>query len=107
MLFAVREMKLSDAGGTDRDSIWKVAMKILRYLDQNPMAADTFEGILEWWLPKQSIYEEEKLVEQALDEMVARNLILTIRSSDARKHYRLNTDCIQEIRRILRDSEAS
>lgn len=98
-------MELSDSGGGRGRDTWEVALKILRYLDQNPNAADTVEGILEWWLPKQSIYEEEKVVERALDEMIERNLILTIRSSDARKHYRLNSDCIQEIRRMIRDAD--
>ena len=88
-----------------RDTTWEVALKILRYLDQNPDAADTVEGILEWWLPKQSIYEEEKVVKRALDEMVKRNLILASRSSDARRHYRLNTKCIQEIRRMIEESD--
>jgi len=99
-------MKLRDSRGRrDRDSTWEVALRILRYLDQNPNASDTVEGILEWWLPKQSMYEEEKVVERALDSMVERNLILTNRSSDARKHYRLNTDCIQEIRRMIREAD--
>lgn len=88
-----------------QDAVWKVALKILRYLAENPNAADTAEGILEWWLPKQSIYEERKVVERALDEMVKQNLILTIQSSDARRHYRLNTDSVEEIHRMIRDVE--
>jgi hypothetical protein len=90
---------------SQRDTTSEVALKILRYLDQNPNAADTVEGILEWWLPKQSIYEEEKVVKRALDEMVKRDLILATRSSDARKHYRLNTEHIQEIRRMIKGSD--
>jgi hypothetical protein len=101
-------MKRWRSGGrSQRDTTSEVAQKILRYLDQNPNAADTVEGILEWWLPKQSIYEEEKVVKRALDEMVERKLILATRSSDARRHYRLNPEHIQEIRRMLRDSDPS
>ncbi|SRR5258705_892733 len=99
-------MKRRDSGsGRQRDSTSEVALKILRYLDQNPHAADTVEGILEWWLLKQSIYEEEKVVKRALDEMVKRNLILVTRSSDARKHYRLNSRCIRDIRRMVREAD--
>ena len=89
----------------DRESAasWKVSLKILRYLEQHPNAADTLEGIVEWWVPKQSIYEEERVVQQALDQMVKEKLILTTETSDARKHYRLNTDCLDEIRRIIGD----
>lgn len=98
-------MKLRGSRRRERDPTWEVALKILRYLHENSNAADTVEGILEWWLPKQSIYEERKVVERALDEMVKRNLLLTIQSSDARRHYRLNTDCVQEIRRMIREVE--
>ena len=99
-------MKRREPGGRrQRESTSEVALKILRYLDQNPHAADTVEGILEWWLPKQSIYEEEKVVKRALDEMVKRNLILTTRSSDARSHYRLNTEFIKKIRRMIKESD--
>jgi hypothetical protein len=100
-------MKLRGSRRPEQDSTWEVALRILRYLHENSNAADTVEGILEWWLPEQSIYEERKVVERALDEMVKRNLILTIQSSDARRHYRLNTDCVQEIRRLIRDVEDS
>lgn len=100
------EMKRRRSGGrSHRDTTSEVALKILRYLDQNPNAADTVDGILEWWLPKQSIYEEEEVVKRALNEMVKRNLILTTQSSDARSHYRLNTEFIQEIRRMIKQSD--
>ena len=100
------EMKRRRSGGrSQRDTTSEVTLKILRYLDQNPNAADTVDGILEWWLPKQSIYEEEKVVKRALDELVKRNLILATPSSDARRHYRLNTEYIHEIRRMISDSE--
>jgi len=100
------EMKRRRSGGrSQRDTTSEVTLKILRYLDQNPNAADTADGILEWWLPKQSIYEEEKVVKRALDELVKQNLILATRSSDARRHYRLNTKHISEIRRMISDSE--
>lgn len=105
MLRALRMKRRRSGVRSRRDTTWEVALKILRYLDQNPDAADTVEGILEWWLPKQSIYEEEKVVKRALDEMVKRNLILASRSSDARRHYRLNTKCIQEIRRMIEESD--
>jgi len=99
-------MKQRDQGDRrEEDHTWEVALKILRYLDHNPKAADTVEGILEWWLPKQSMYEEKRVVEQALDRMVSRSFLLAMQSSDARKHYRLNTDCIDEIRRLIRNAE--
>lgn len=101
-------MKRRSSGGQrKRESTQEAALKILRYLEQNPNAADTIEGILEWWLPRQSIYDEEKVVEQALDRLVKQNLIVTTLSSDAHKHYRLNTDCIEQIRRLIREADDS
>jgi hypothetical protein len=88
---------------SEPDSTSEVSLKILRYLEHNPNAADTLDGILEWWLPRQSIYEQEKTVQQALDSLVERKLLLTKQSTDMRKHYRLNTQCIQEIRRLISD----
>ena len=93
------------AGRSQHKTTAEVTLKILRYLDQNPNAADTVDGILEWWLPKQSIYEEEKVVKRALDELIKRNLILATRASDDRRHYRLNTEFINEIRRMISDSD--
>jgi len=84
-----------------RDRERRVALKILRYLTQNPNAADTVEGILEWWLPRQSMAEEQKVVERALDYLVERNLILMVQPADARKHYRLNANCIEESRKLI------
>jgi len=83
------------------DPTSEISLKILRYLDQNPNAADTLDGILEWWLPKQSLYEQEKIVQRALNSLVEQRLLLIKQSTDARKHYRLNVDRIQEIRRVL------
>jgi hypothetical protein len=99
------DMNQSDSRDRESDSSWNVALKILRYLEQRPDAADTVEGIVEWWVPKQSIYEEAKVVQRALDDMVNREWLLTNESSDARKHYRLNTDRIEEIRSIIRKAE--
>jgi len=98
-------MNQSDSRDRVSDSSWHVALKILRYLEERPNAADTVEGIVEWWVPKQSIYEEAKVVQRALDDMVNRKWLLTNESSDARKHYRLNTDRIDEIRSIIRRAE--
>jgi hypothetical protein len=98
-------MNSSDSRDRDSGADCKVSLKILRYLEQHPNSPDTLEGIVEWWVPKQSIYEEELIVQQALDEMVKQRLLLTTESSSARKHYRLNSDCLDEIRRIIGDAD--
>ena len=95
-------MKHRDPPRHDReDPSLEVALKILRYLEQNPDAADTFEGILSWWLPKQSIIEQERLVQRALDLLVTRKLLLTKSLSDTRKLYRLNKERITDIQQLI------
>jgi Fe2+ or Zn2+ uptake regulation protein len=81
---------------------WKVAVQILRYLNEHPEAADTASGILEWWLLKQSISEAEDVVGQALDMLVDRNLINFVTSADGRRHYYFNVDQTTETRKLIR-----
>jgi len=101
-------MKQSDPLRPDsEDPSLEVSLKILRYLEKNPNAADTVDGILEWWLPKQSMMEQEEVVQHALDLLVQRKLLLTKQLSDARKHYRLNKESIQEIRELIGKADSS
>jgi hypothetical protein len=89
----------------ERDATRKVAAKILRYLAEHPNAADTFDGILEWWLLKQSIFDEERVIEQALYSLVEQKLIFQVEAADSRKHYHLNADRIKESRALIRETQ--
>ena len=86
----------------NEESIGAVELKILSYLDENPHAADTVEGILQWWLLEQTIVEVRKAVELALNRLVDRNLVIKLHASDARQHYRVNADQIGEIQKLIR-----
>ena len=102
MLSLTECMKQSDPRRPDsEDPSLEVSLKILRYLEKNPNAADTVDGVLEWWLPKQSIVEQEAVVRRALDLLVQRSLLLTKQLSDSRTHYRLNKDRMEEIRQLI------
>jgi hypothetical protein len=106
MLGTFGGMKARDPiGDHEIDAAWTVALKILRYLLDNPHAADTANGILEWWLLKQSIWEQQSVVERALDALVERNLVLAVTSADGRKHYHLNADRVSEGRRLIGKSD--
>lgn len=100
-------MRRRNSGGQQeqQDATRKVAVKILRYLAEHPNAADTSEGILEWWLFKQSIFDEEKVVEQALDSLVEQKLIFKVEAADTRKHYHLNAERIEESRTLIRKAQ--
>ena len=86
----------------EQAAVWKIALQILRYLNENPHASDTADGILEWWLLKQSISDEQTVVESALDMLVKQNLILFVTSADGRKHYYFNPDQTPEGRRLIK-----
>jgi hypothetical protein len=52
----------------------EVLETIMRYLDSHPDAADTVEGIAEWWLPR-ALCADVPLVEQALARLLGQGLV--------------------------------
>lgn len=46
----------------------EIAQAILRYLEHNPQAADTIEGIAKWWLPAEWCVDA-RTVQSALYEL--------------------------------------
>ena len=90
----------------EEDHIFKVARQILAYLKEHPNAADTVDGILEWWLPRQSLVEQRQVVERALRNLVNRDLIRVVDSADSRKHYQLNLKRLEECLQILREPKS-
>jgi hypothetical protein len=65
----------------------KIAHDIMRYMSENPGAADTLEGIAAWWLGGKYPLPE---VRQALGELVARGLIVEVEGKDLQAIYRKN-----------------
>ena len=61
--------------------------QILAYLDQNPDASDTLEGIAEWWLPGAFRPISIDQVRQALEALVTAGLLSTLVDSSGRAHY--------------------
>ncbi len=62
-------------GDTEESRIAQLRDEILKYLRAHPRAADTVEGIANWWLPRQRYEEDIQKVEQALDELSERGLV--------------------------------
>lgn len=83
------------------EPIEEAARKILCYLAEHPTAADTTEGILQWWLLERTIVEEKETVQRALDRLVEQGLIVAVQSADARRHYHLNAEQIEQTRKII------
>ena len=60
---------------TEESRIAQLRDEILKYLGAHPQAADTVEGIANWWLPRQRYEEDIQKVQQALDGLVERGLV--------------------------------
>jgi hypothetical protein len=66
------------------ETIDTIAQQITAYLAANPSAADTVEGIASWWLGQRA---SEERVQDALDLLVDRQLVVCHRSSDGHLLY--------------------
>jgi hypothetical protein len=82
-------------------TISHVARGILDYLRKHPEAQDTAAGISEWWLPKLKVKTLLKDVESALEELVAKELVLERTSRNSQTHYRMNVNKMSEIEALL------
>jgi hypothetical protein len=58
-----------------REDIETLADEISRYLSRHQFAADTVEGICEWWITRQRIEEEQQRVLAALDYLIEHHKI--------------------------------
>lgn len=76
--------------------------EILAYLAENPLAQDTVEGVVEWWLLDRRIKDHTAEVKEALHDLVSRGLVLERRGKDARSYYRVNRRKLREISKIIK-----
>lgn len=79
-----------------------VARAILDYLLAHPDAQDTLAGIAEWWLPEEKMKTRITIVKDALDQLVAKALVLERRGKDLQTHYRINGQRLKEIEKLVR-----
>jgi len=67
--------------------ITAIAEEIKRYLHAHPNAADSLDGIVKWWLPRQRYEETLVRVQQALDYLVAHGLVSRVTAAGDRVVY--------------------
>lgn len=63
------------------------ADEILAYLDAHPQAADSLEGIVLWWLPRQRFVEARARIQESLEQLVDRGLVERTRLPDGTVLY--------------------
>ena len=61
--------------------------EILTYFREHLNAADTLEGIIQWWLPRQRYEQGKAQVQKTLDDLVAQGLVKKDRLSDGTAIY--------------------
>jgi hypothetical protein len=67
--------------GADAD-LERVASAISAHLANNPRAADTVEGVLQWWLGGELAAMRREVVEAALEWLVARGVVMRRTKTD-------------------------
>src|SRR5439155_104372 len=70
------------------DCVGDLAEVILRYVESCPDAADTLDGICEWWIPRQRYVDAKADVLAALEFLESRGQIHTRTSTDGQVLYR-------------------
>ena len=68
-------MPSDEANGPREANVARVRSAILGYLDRHANAADTREGIIDWWLPIEQRALDRAVIEQALELLVAEGLL--------------------------------
>jgi predicted transcriptional regulator len=84
-----------------------ISRDILAYLSEHPLAQDTLEGVVEWWLLQQQVQRSITRVEAVLTELVRKGLLLERKEHDQRSHYRLNQSKLKAIREFLDQDRSS
>ena len=65
----------------------EVARLLAGYFHDNPLACDTAEGAMRWWLPQKDGISES-MVANALDSLVAQGALEILPAVDGRVRYR-------------------
>ena len=68
-------MSTSAININDAKAVERTAKLIVAYLCSREQAADTIDGISNWWVMRQRLHEEKLYVEQAVDFLCDQGLI--------------------------------
>ena len=71
----------------DNAEVNAIAMEIEQYLEKRPRSKDSLEGIRTWWLAGASPAATSFKVERALEQLVARGVVIKRSLPDGRVIY--------------------
>ena len=66
----------------------EISKQILNYLKKNPAAADTLEGITDWWLKLERVDQAVDKVAEALEVLIKAGSIKAVKSENGKILYR-------------------
>jgi hypothetical protein len=75
--------------GTQLD---RISREICDYLHSHPAAAESLDGILDWWLPTHRNENAKNEILRALQDMVQRGLLVEAVLDNGSRRYRLTGD---------------
>lgn len=75
-----------------KSDVEEVATSIFNYLRENPDAGDTLEGITKWWLLRQRLRDSLAMVQEAIEQLKARGLVVEQKRVDTNTLYFINSD---------------
>ena len=64
-------------------------LEILEYLHAHPFAADTLDGISQWWLPVRRHEIPKDIIQEALDDLIRQGFVDYVDTGDGRRIFRL------------------
>src|SRR3954464_14406165 len=64
-------------------------LEVQAYLNTHPSAADTLDGIIQWWLPIQRYETSKDVIQKALDNLVQQGIVEYVETGDGRRIFRL------------------
>lgn len=76
----------------NEDDLNRVAADIMEYLQQRPMASDTLDGVVHWWLLHHSIMQKKSLVKQALEHLAEQGKVFKADNANREAVYSLRTE---------------
>lgn len=80
-------MKSVSCNASSETASWKA--EVMRYLERAPQAADTIDGIVDWWLHLQRLRTARAAVSAAVDELVTEGRLARIEHPDGTVLYAL------------------
>ena len=69
-----------------------IEKRILSYLERNPDAADTIEGIIKFWMQRENAEITFRKVSRTLEKLLKKGLIQAFQSVDGTIFYKLKKD---------------